>query len=400
MHAISQMEPTAPALRGDLEDLALEVFKASATLAGRVHPLTAARVMRLLRNVNSYHSNLIEGIRTTLLDIESGLAELSGDERTRRLQQLHRQNVAAQDVVEKECERTVAGITSPAFLCRLHELLFAGVAQEFLLQRNLHGTREVVTIPGRLRDENVRIGAHVPPDWTDLPGLLERFREAYVPENVKGAARLVLAAASHHRLLWIHPFLEGNGRVARLFTDTYLRCCGLEGYGLWTLSRGLARAEGEYKSLLSAADGKRRNDYDGRGNLSEEGLRRFCLFFLNTALDQARFMDGLLQLDATVGNIGLYCALRGDGRMAGRTALPRESAKILRHVFVHGKIGKGEVHELINCSDRKARDIVKPLLAEGLLETENQKSPLTIGLPAHAVQFYFPELCDPGAFRM
>jgi hypothetical protein len=39
------------------------------------------------------------------------------------------------------------------------------------------------------------------------------------------------------------------------------------------------------------------------------------------------------------------------------------------------------------------------LLAEGLLETANQKSPLTIGLPARAVQYYFPELCDPGAFR-
>jgi len=400
MHVISQMEPMSPALRGDLEDLALEVFKASATLAGRVHPLTSARVMRLLRNVNSYYSNLIEGIRTTLPDIESGLAELSGDERIRRLQQLHRHNIAAQDVVEKECGRTGAGITSPAFLCRLHELLFDGVPQEFLMQRNQQGTREVVTIPGRLRDDNVRVGAHVPPDWTDLPELLERFREAYALETVTGAARLVHAAASHHRLLWIHPFLEGNGRVARLFSDTYLRCCGLEGYGLWTLSRGLARAEGEYKSLLSAADAKRRNDYDGRGILSEEGLRRFCLFFLRTALDQARFMDELLHLDATAKNIGLYCSLRIEGRMSGKEPLPKESAKILNHVFVHGKIGKGEVHELINCSDRKARDIVKLLLTEGLLETENQKSPLTIGLPAHAVQYYFPELCDPGAFQV
>lgn len=162
MHAISQMEPMVPTLRGDLEDLALEVFKASATIAGRVHPLTAARVIVLLRSVNSYYSNLIEGIRTTLLDIESGLAKLSEDERTRRLQQLHRQNVAAQDVVEKECERIGPGITAPGFLRHLHGLLFDGVAQEFLMQRNLSGTRQVVTIPGRLREENVRVGAHVP----------------------------------------------------------------------------------------------------------------------------------------------------------------------------------------------------------------------------------------------
>jgi Fic family protein len=399
MNSISRMEPMVPTLRGDLEDLALEVFKASARIAGRVHPVTASRIVRLLRNVNSYHSNLIEGIRTTLLEIESGLAMLSEDDKLRRLQQLHKHNIAAQTDVEKECDRTGRGITSAAFLCRLHSLLFQGVPQEFLMQKNQQGTREIVTIPGQLRNDNVRVGIHVPPDWNDIPDLLERFRKVYALETVKGSARLVHAAASHHRLLWIHPFLEGNGRVARLFSDTYLRCCGLEGYGLWTLSRGLARAEGEYKSLLAAADAKRRNDFDGRGNLSEEGLRRFCIFFLRTALDQARFMDELLHLDATAGNIRLYCTLRRDGRMAGKPPLPRESAKILLHVFIHGKIGKGEVHELINCSDRKARDIVKPLLAEGLLEAENQKSPLTIGLPAHAVQYYFPELCDPGAFR-
>ena len=398
MYPDALMEPIAPSRRGDLDDLSLEVFKASARIAGRVHPLTAERISRMLRNVNSYYSNLIEGVRTTLLEIETGLTELSDDERTGRLQRLHRQNIAAQTVAITECRRFERGITSSEFLCRLHALLFEGLPREFLVQRDMHGTREVVTIPGRLRDGNVRVGSHVPPDWKDLPALLERFREAYALEKVTGVSRLVQAASGHHRLLWIHPFYEGNGRMARLFSDIYLNCAGLEGYGLWTLSRGLARSEAEYKSLLAAADAKRRSDYDGRGNLSEAGLRRFCMFFLNTALDQARFMDELLGLDAAESNIGRYCSLRTDGHMAGQGPLPREAAKILRHVFVHGKIGKGEVHELINSSDRKARDIVKLLLREGLLETANQKAPLTIGLPWHAVRHYFPELCDSGAF--
>ncbi len=399
MPAIPQMEPMVPGRRSDLEDLALEVFKASAKLAGRVHPVTAQRVGGLLRNVNSYYSNLIEGIRTTLLEIESGLRELAQDDRTRKLQLLHKQNIAAQAAVDAQCAGGLPAVAEAGFLCRLHELLFAGVPREFLIQRNQEGTREVETLPGRLRDDNVRVGAHVPPDWQALPGLLARFQEAYALERAQGAGRLVLAAASHHRLLWIHPFFEGNGRVARLFSDVYLKCCGLEGYGLWTLGRGLARAEGDYKALLAAADAPRQGDYDGRGSLSEDGLRRFCLFFLHTALDQARFMDALLNLDAAARNIAFYCSLRTRGHMAERGPLPKEAARILTHVFVHGQIAKGEVHELINASDRKARDIVKALLAEGLLESANQKAPLTIGLPAHAVQYYFPELCDPGAFK-
>lgn len=392
------MEPMVPARRKDLEDLAIEVYKASAKLAGRVHTVTSGRMVRLLRNVNSYHSNLIEGIRTTLFDIETGLTKLSADERTRRLQMLHRQNIAAQATLTRECSYDGKTIADAGFLCRLHALLFAGVPDEFLIQRNMEGTREVMTVPGQLRDDNVRVGGHVPPDWGDLPMLLDRFHEAYSVDTAPGAACLVHAAASHHRLLWIHPFFEGNGRVARLFSDLYLTCCGVEGYGLWTLSRGLARREAEYKRLLAGADAGRRGDHDGRGNLSEQGLHTFCTFFLKTALDQARFMDDLLHLDAAVKNIELYCTLRSQGHLAGRDPLPREAARILSHVFVYGTLVKGRVHELINTSDRKARDIVKKLLAEGLLESQNQKAPLTIGLPPQAVQFYFPELCDAGAF--
>jgi Fic family protein len=392
------MEPMIPSSRRDLEELALEVFKASAKLAGRVHPVTAKRLIELLRSVNSYYSNLIEGVRTTLLDIENSLRVLSDDERTRRQQLLHAQNIKAQRQLEEECPGDSSTLTSSEFLCRLHELLFAGVPEEFLVQRNERGDRQAVMTPGTLRDEEVRVGSHVPPSPASLPHLLLRFQEAYSLPAMSGTTRLVCAAASHHRLLWIHPFLEGNGRVARLFTDVYLFCSGLDGYGLWTISRGLARRNGEYKALLSGADAMRQGDFNGRGALSEKGLHRFCAFFLETALDQAGFMNDLLGLDTAVKNIELYCTLRTLGRLAGKSPLPKESPRILAHTFLHGRLPKGEVHKLIGVSDRTARDVVKVLLKEGLLETENQKAPLTMGFPPETVQFIFPDLCDSGAF--
>ena len=45
------------------------------------------------------------------------------------------------------------------------------------------------------------------------------------------------------------------------------------------------------------ADAPRRNDYDGRGNLSSEGLADFCRFFLEVCLDQIGYMQEVLQLD-------------------------------------------------------------------------------------------------------
>jgi Fic family protein len=80
--------------------------------------------------------------------------------------------------------------------------------------------------------------------------------------------------------MWIHPFLDGNGRVTRLYTDACFHKLPLSGYGLWNISRGLARRRDDYMSALTQGDAPRRNDLDGRGNLSNEGLVKFCDFFL------------------------------------------------------------------------------------------------------------------------
>jgi Fic family protein len=70
-------------------------------------------------------------------------------------------------------------------------------------------------------------------------------------------ARIIALAAAHHRLAWIHPFLDGNGRVIRLFSDAGFMREGLYAGGLWSMSRGLALQESTYKSLLANADQRR-----------------------------------------------------------------------------------------------------------------------------------------------
>ena len=57
----------------------------------------------------------------------------------------------------------------------------------------------------------------------------------------------------------------------------------------------LARNESRYKELLAECDLPRRNDLDDRGNLSEEALAEFTRFFLETCLDQVRFMEQLAE---------------------------------------------------------------------------------------------------------
>jgi Fic family protein len=244
-------------------------------------------------------------------------------------------------------------------------------------------------LPGELRTREVRVGRHIPPPYAALDRFLERFAQVYAPEKHRGHCKLIAAAAGHHRLAWIHPFLDGNGRVTRLFTDAYLYAIGLKGYGLWSLSRGLARCRTGYMSHLAAADAMRRNDYDGRGNLSLEGLTGFCRFFLETCIDQARFMEQLLSTDDLHKRIEGYVTLRAAGTLPGRTIKPA-AAPVLLSVFLRGTLTRGEAASLSGYSDRAGREIVSGLLKEGLLLSDSPKGPVRFGMPMHAVVYLFP----------
>jgi fido (protein-threonine AMPylation protein) len=67
----------------------------------------------------------------------------------------------------------------------------------------------------------------------------------------------------HHRLLWIHPFYDGNGRVNRLMSHATLLLCGV-GNSLWSVARGFAHYVRDDKTLLMATDAPRQGDLDGR----------------------------------------------------------------------------------------------------------------------------------------
>jgi Fic family protein len=222
-----------------------------------------------------------------------------------------------------------------------------------------------------------------------------RFGESYSPESHHGAAKLVAAAAAHHRLMWIHPFLDGNGRVARLFTEAYLHRIPVHGFGLWSVSRGLARRNADYKSALTWADALRRNDLDGRGNLSNEGLVKFCRFFLEVCLDQVEYMNTLLQLDGLVERVRSYVQLRGTAMIPnppGMDNLRPEAGRMLQEVLLRGEAPRGVVIEASGLKERTGRNLLAQLVAEGLLVSDTPKGEVRIGFPIHAAGWFFPEL--------
>lgn len=394
----SHMEPMFPRATKPLVDLAMDVFRKEAELGGMVHPVTRKEIARLLRHINSYYSNRIEGEHTNPVDIERAVRkEYSKDEEKKRLQKLSVAHIEVQKLIDKRFENEEnIPVCSAEFLCWIHREFYSRVPESYLKIRKSDSDDIIVMVPGEFRTHDVEVGEHVAPRHDSLEDLLSYFEKKYDPEKLSGHNLLLAAAASHHRLVWIHPFLDGNGRVSRLFTYAYLRKANIESYGLWTLSRGLARKDEVYKNSLAGADSPRRGDLDGRGNLSEKALTSFCTFFFETALDQILFMKKLLNLEDLRSRILAYGNLRTQGSIPDEETLRPEAKYVLAEVMMRGKIERGEVQRLIGMAERTARDLTKQLLEEELVTSDSHRSPLYFNIPPKVVGYYFPDLYPAG----
>jgi len=151
---------------------------------------------------------------------------------------------------------------APEALCRAHAELM----------RPEGGAR-----PGFFRDHFVQVGRHVAVSPGAVRRCLEHASRGY--GRAGRAERLIGAAAGHHRLSWIHPFSDGNGRIARAALRVRLME-ELPGAGAWSLSPILLERQGDYLRAMAGADEPRRGDRDGRGNLSEANLASLVTFLL------------------------------------------------------------------------------------------------------------------------
>ncbi|NET35565.1 MAG: Fic family protein [Cyanothece sp. SIO1E1] len=377
----SLLEPVYPKRTPQLEDLAVALSTQAGALTRGLHPVVVQSLGALVRSINCYYSNLIEGHRTTPGDIERALAQdFSVDPEQRDLQLEAKAHIEVQALIDLDPTWRTEPVASPEFLQRIHCEFYQRLPPRFWQLETM------TVVPGEFRTLNVQIGRHVPPTPDTLPAFLNRFAQVYMPNKLSKIDQIITMAASHHRLLWIHPFLDGNGRVARLFAHAYCQRIGI-GSGLWSVSRGLARQVRKYRACLDAADQQRQNDYDGRGNLTMAGLIRFCEFFLETCLDQVSFMERLLEPAQLLNRIEAYVAIAERDRQLLSGSFP-----ILKAAFLTGSLPRGAAAALTGYQERQARSVLKRLLTAGLLVSNSPKGPVQLAFPVVAAEQWFPRL--------
>ncbi|HCU24425.1 MAG TPA: Fic family protein [Deltaproteobacteria bacterium] len=384
------MEPMMPEeSRFALENLALELVEKAVSLARQIHPLVQSAIGNLVRSMNCYYSNLIEGHETHPRDIERALAKnFSKQPKQRDLQLEAKAHIEVQRMIDDS--EIAEELVSESYLCWIHREFEKRLPEEMLWVEDPDTKKREKIIPGQLRNHTVVVGRHIPPRPENLKSFLRRFQEAYHPRPLSKLRRVIAVAASHHRLLWIHPFLDGNGRVTRLYSHAYFKLLGL-GNSLWSVSRGLARNAREYKSCIEAADSSRRGDFDGRGTLSARGLEEFCEFFLKSCIDQVEYMSSLLDLAPLMSRIQLYCE---EESREGR--LPKKSFLLLREALLVGEFERGRAEEITGYSDRQARRVLASLEQKKLLVSETPKGAMRLAFPVNVVERWFPRLYPSG----
>ena len=388
----AQMEPLvidgSRPVYNALIGMAHELSEASACFDAKLSPATARTLSRLVTGMNCYYSNLIEGHHTLPLDIEKVLREVTSKTDQRNFQSLAFAHIEADSWAKTQ---SIDKNTLLIFLLGVHKIFCQHLPEDML--RLQDGS---LMLEGQFRNKEVSVGRHIPPKSSYLGQFLERYSKVYGQRlewaKKGGASKLdaiISSFAAHHRLVWIHPFPDGNGRVARIALEAMLRESGVNTFGLWSMSRGFAKTSDEYKSMLANADDPRMCDLDGRGNLSEKRLAEFCTYSAQTATDQAKFMSGMFSLEnIQARSEGYFRRVRFD--------MKPESSHLFIHAFIMGEFERMEASRITGLPERTSRDILNTLIDEGFLLSDSQKGKVRVGFPLHAVGSLFPNLYPAG----
>ncbi len=226
-----------------------------------LRPLPASAVKKLRDTLAiewTYHSNAIEGntlsLIETLVVIEDGIT-IKGKTLREHLEAVN--HYEAIDEVVKLAQPDV--VISEKMILDLHALVLQRIEKDFA---------------GRYRNIGVRIvGANfIPPNYAKVPDLMEELM-SWVYENPDNLPPILLAAAFHHRFVWIHPFADGNGRTARLLHNLYLMSKGYPPAIILKQDR-----QKYYRALNEANQGK----YQALGLLMLQAAERTLDIYLGT----------------------------------------------------------------------------------------------------------------------
>ncbi len=211
-------------------------------LLNSFRPLPISAVKKLKEQFEmemTYNSNAIEGnsltLKETYLVINEGLTIKGKPLKDHLEAKSHKEALDyLYELVDKNKNNTI----SERFIRSLNQIVMQNIDREWA---------------GKYRNSAVIIGGadHKPPEALETPKLMQNLI-AWIGANKKKIHPVELAGILHHKLVFIHPFFDGNGRTARLAMNIILMQSG------FPLVIVLKNDRKKYYQTLSFAD---KDDY-------------------------------------------------------------------------------------------------------------------------------------------
>ena len=351
-------------------------------------PADALReIADLARPANGYYVNQIE---RRARRPEASEEPLDPDEpangRAPSLDNARAETVVLRAIDEAHAAGTLASPTSVAFLTWAHRSFYQARAG---LERRGSDQGSASTGPGRSREASDAGGGpdHRGPQAPERAGIfMAHFERRFGAAERWPSARIIAVAAAHHRLSLIRPFPYGNGRVSRLMSHAMVMRAGIGGGGLWSLSRGLARARDDYHRMMRHAGTRRTGDRDGRGQLSALALTEFSEWMLSVMLEEVRFAR------ASFATETLEPRYR---RLLHALGYDENAQDLAGAILRFGQIARGDASVVLKTSERTARTALSCLVQGGFLTSATPKGPVRIAFPIEHRDRLFPHFAEP-----
>jgi fido (protein-threonine AMPylation protein) len=389
---ISAIEPALPTLAPDLIAEADAVIGAVRRLDGLTDGGLEHVVRPLFRAAHVHHSLYIEDRPSTLAELARASVPAVRSDRARDREADLRASLAVMSWLHEGAGRAHAlrAPTDVALVRDIHRRFYAELPASEREVRFADTGRVIDVAPGEWRTEDVTVGRHAAPRATEVDALMRHWSARYTPaRGVTAGTALIAAVASHHRLLFVHPFRDGNGRVARLALEASLIALGLDAKGAWTPARGFARARAGYYDALAGADDERWHDAEGRGDRSMPGLVRWCRSVLRVMREQADFVATLLA--PNVWRMRLRHALTGP---TGR-AVDAEY-RLVAAAWELGPLPRAALARESGVPPRSVSRLCNSLIERGWLRAvtgdDRRSAPVVGAMPIESARIVFPGL--------
>lgn len=287
--------------------------------------------------LESHHSTHIEG---TALSLEQAQSILEG----KKVKDVNRDDERellnykkAMDFVSKYLGKEDP--VSEGIVRKLHKILVKGVRGENADPGNYRKIQNYVV--------NSRTGevVYTPPAPLDVPRLMREFTEWI--NKAKDISPILVAGIAQFQFVHIHPFIDGNGRTARLLSTLILYKTGYDFKRLFTISEYYDKDRPAYYRAIQSVR-KNRMDMTAWLEYFVDGLR--------SQMEEIQQKGKqLIKQDVALQKIR-------------KTGLNKRQEKAVKHLIIKGTITVNEYKSVASCIRRTAQRDLEDLVKKSIIK--------------------------------